>query len=392
MSMLKRDQIHGDIEFSKSELKLIDSKSFVRQRYIRQLGFVDCEYPGATHTREAHALGTCACVTDMYNAVITNNPKFYREGDLELLRMCALVHDMGHAPFSHSSEELSTISHEDRLYGILELEKNNIVFPNPYDIESWELVFQVYNGSGLTYLSDKHLISLHSFLDNVIDADKLDYLERDALNCGVSYGNFDRDGLVNNLTMLESKNNNFVMAVKTPGVQALESFILARYYMFSQVYMSPMERLRRQMFCDEMKALLPGGIYPEDAKKFLQLDDSRYIRRLKCITTLPYTLVYDGEYNIEIKSLIDRKLGEYLVCDTPRQSVFRRETEESPILIVDPILDRVIPSDEASPLLRLIENMHIHKLRYYTKHSLVDSMREQLKKLLKGGVAYDNIR
>lgn len=52
MFMLKRDQVHGDIEFSKSELKLIDSKSFIRQRYIHQLGFVDCEYPGATHTRE----------------------------------------------------------------------------------------------------------------------------------------------------------------------------------------------------------------------------------------------------------------------------------------------------------------------------------------------------
>ena len=116
--MIKRDQIHGDVEFSDAEMKLINSRSFERLRYIKQLGFAEFEFPGATHTRYQHSLGVCKCVTDMYNAVIKNCPEFYRPGDLELLRMMALVHDLGHSPFSHASEELSPITHEERLYDI----------------------------------------------------------------------------------------------------------------------------------------------------------------------------------------------------------------------------------------------------------------------------------
>ena len=383
--MFKRDQIHGDIEFSSAELKLIDSKAFIRQRYIKQLGFVECEYPGATHSRMAHALGVCACVTDMYRAVIANNPAFYRDGDLELLRMCALVHDMGHSPFSHSGESLSSITHEERLYGILESEQKNIILPNMYDIPAWELVYQVYNGTGLVYMSDKHLMSLHSFMDNVVDADKLDYLERDSVNCGVSYGYYDRDGLVNNLTMIPGKNGLEEIAILLNGVQALESFILARYYMFSRIYMSPMERLRRYLYFKEMQSLLPDGMFPDNTKKFLQLDDTKYTRRLKCLQELDYELVYDGEYDIEVKQLLDKSLGGYLICDTPRQAIFRKETDDNPIQIVDSLLDRVIPCNQASPILQGIGGVYIHKLRYYAESRLASSLRDEIVKLLRGG-------
>ena len=203
MIILKvRDQIHGDIEFTVAEMKLISSRSFERLRYIKQLAFADYEYPCAVHTRYQHSLGVCQCVTDMYNAVIKNCPEFYREGDLELLRMMALVHDLGHSPFSHGSEEFSDISHEERLTDILKYEKKNIILTHNYDIESWDLVNQVYMGEGLTYMQDRHLIALHSFMDGFVDADKIDYLERDAINCGVSYGRFDREALINNLTIV----------------------------------------------------------------------------------------------------------------------------------------------------------------------------------------------
>jgi HD superfamily phosphohydrolase len=106
-----------------------------------------------------------------------------------------------------------------------------------------------------------------------IDADKMDYLERDAINCGVSYGKFDRDALVNNLTMIKGDNGIYNLALKRQGVQALEGFILARYYMFSQVYMHPNERILRFQYCQAMKKLLPNGVYPDDVKKFLALDN-----------------------------------------------------------------------------------------------------------------------
>lgn len=382
--MIKRDQIHGDVEFSDAEMKLINSRSFERLRYIKQLGFAEFEFPGATHTRYQHSLGVCKCVTDMYNAVIKNCPEFYREGDLELLRFMALVHDMGHSPFSHASEELSHISHEERLTDILEYEKKNIILAHNYDIESWDLINQVYNGEGLTYMSDTHLIALHSFMDGFIDADKMDYLERDAINCGVSYGRFDRDALVNNLTMIKGDNGIYNIALKQNGVQALESFILARYYMFSQVYMHPEERVLRFQYCDAMKELLPNGVYPDDVRKFLALDDTKYARKLKFLQDNKYQLIYDGEFDNTIKSLVDKKLGKYLLCDTPRKNIFRKDTDDSTVMVVDDISGRVIPCSDASPILKNIEYTCIHKLRYYAETSQASELKTELIKLLKG--------
>lgn len=384
--MVKRDQIHGDIEFSDAELKLIGSKTFERMRYIKQLGFAEHTYPCATHTRYQHSLGVCQCVTDMYRAVVRNCPEFYREGDLELLRLIALVHDLGHAPFSHASEELSNISHEERLYSILQHEKRNIILAHDYDIESWELIYQVYNGEGLTYISDKHLIALHSFMDGFIDADKLDYLERDAINCGVGYGRFDRDGLINNLTIYRDDNGFEHIAVLSNGVQALESFILARYYMFSQVYLNPDERIRRYLFCEEMKSILPGGVYPDDTKKFLSLDDTKFIRRLKILQSgVGYVLIYDSEFDLGIKQLIDRKLGRELLCDAPRKGIFRTGATDSTVMVIDQLSGRAIPCSQASPILRNIEYTSIHKLRYYASEHNAEQLRQELIKILKVG-------
>lgn len=379
--MVKRDQIHGDIYFSEAEQKLITSKSFERLQYIKQLGFVNSQFPGAMHNRYQHSLGVCQCVTDMYNSVCRNNPEFYREGDLELLRLMALIHDLGHSPFSHASEELSDISHEERLGDILEYEKKNIVLAHDYDIPSWELLYQVYNGTGLTYMSDKHLIALHGFLDSFIDADKIDYLERDAYNCGVAYGRFDRSGLINNLTIV-NQNGVDNLAITSDGVQALEGFILARYYMFSHVYLSPMERILRYLYCQEMKDLLPNGKYPDDVKKFLQLDDTKYIRRLKCLQSIPYVLIYDAEYNADMKHIIDRKLGKYLLSDAPRKNVFRKDMDDSTVMVVDTLLGSVKPCSEASPILKSIEYTSVHKLRYYAEASIANEVRSELIKLV----------
>lgn len=381
--LIKRDQIHGEIELSDAEMKLINSKSFERLRYIKQLGFVETIYPGASHNRYQHSLGVCQCVTDMYNAVIKNCPDFYRDGDLELLRMMALVHDLGHSPFSHASEILSDITHEERLGDILELEKSNIILAHDYDIESWDLINQVYNGEGLTYMADSHLIALHSFLDGFIDADKLDYLERDSINCGVSYGLFDRQGLINNLTITRDKKGNEILAIKQQGVQALEGFILARYYMFSQVYMHPDERLMRKQYCDEMIGLLPNGKYPDDVKKFLALDDTKFVRKLKFIRNNNYELVFDSEFNIDIKHKIDRRLGNLVICDTPRKNIFRKDTDDDTVMVVDDVLGNCIPCAMASPIIRGIEYTSFHKLRYYAKKEVANEVRQEINKILK---------
>lgn len=382
VDLVKRDQIHGECQFSDAEMKLITSKSFERLRYIKQLGFVDLIYPGASHNRYQHSLGVCQCVTDMYNAVIKNCPEFYREGDLELLRMMALVHDLGHSPFSHASEILSDKTHEERLTDILEYEKKNIILAHNYDCEAWDLINQVYNGTGTTYLSDKHLIALHGFMDWFIDADKMDYLERDAMNCGVSYGAFDRQALINNLTVIRDSNGFETIGVKTTGIQALESFILARYYMFSQVYMAPIERIYRKQFVYEMQALLPNGKYPDDVKKFLRLDDTAYAKKLKFLGGTHIDVIYDSNYNEHLVDLITKRLGNYIVIDAPRKAIYRKDNEDANILCLDEFTGEVKTASESSDLIKSFEFLNIHKLRVYADTSVSKELRVELQKIL----------
>lgn len=380
-----RDPIYGVISFSDSEAKFISCKSFDRLRRIKQLSFSEYIYPSATHNRYTHSLGVCHIITEMYNQIANSNKDFFKDGDLELLRMMALSHDIGHSPFSHASEILSPISHEERLGEILKLEKSNIILANRYNIDGYDLINQVYNGNGFTYISDKRLITLHDFMDGFIDADKIDYLVRDAKNCGVLYGNFDRYSLIKYLILYEDKDGIFRLAIEEDGLQALESFILARYYMFSQVYFHPLRRLYDKLFIETMSKVLTNGVYPDDIKKFLQWDDSRVISKLKFLTDVPYTLVYDSDFNIKIKNLIDKTLGRYLLCDTPRKSLFRKDTDDLMIHVRKNVNNEFIPCVDASPILNSIQYEYIHKLRYYAPKQIATEIKQEIEKLLKGG-------
>lgn len=378
-----RDQIHGNMQFSEAEMAMIRSKPFERLRYIKQLAFAEFEYPGATHNRYQHSLGVCQCVSDMYEAVNRNSPEFFRDGDIELLRMMGLIHDLGHSPFSHASEELSNITHEQRLTDILELYKKAIIIPNNSGVENWDLVNQVYQGDGYAYLTNPHYITLHSFLDSFLDADKLDYLERDALNCGVSYGNFDRQDLIANLCIVHDDRSNEVLGLREEGIQAFEGFLLARYYMFNKVYFDPIERINRIQFVDAMKGLLPDGKYPDNIKKFLGYDDTRFIKRLNFLYNPQYKLIYDSAFDSELLNTIADKLGNMVLIDTPKKNIFRRDKSDSNLWIKNTLTGVTRPCTDISPLIRGIQFASVHKLRVYAPTGIADEVREELLKLVR---------
>ena len=190
-------------------------------------------------------------------------------------------------------------------------------------------------------------------------------------------GNFDRQDLINNLTMV-----NDTIAVLPEGINALESFILARYYMFSKVYMHPDERIMRIMYCDEMKEILKGGTYPESVKKFLSLDDTNYVHKLKCVKDNPYSLIYDGNFDSEFKAYVDRLLSDYLICDCPRKGLFRQSEDDSVIMVYDKDTETTTPCTELSPLLKSLEFQSIHKLRYYAPSSIEQEIKQEFRKVV----------
>lgn len=384
MDLIVRDCIFGDIYLNYSEGQIVNSDYFQRQRRIKQLDFTELIYPDATHNRLSHALGVCEAVTRMFD-VVQRKTRYFDDSHRELIRAIALVHDLGHTPKSHASESLSTITHEERLEGILKYERKNIMLKAEYPVPAWSVINQVYNGEGTQYLEDKKYFVLRSFMDGFIDADKIDYLLRDATFCGISHGQYDKDGLINSLTLLEDDKGVLQLGIEESGLHSLESFILARYYMYMMVYFHPTKRLYDRLFTDFLRSHLKGGVYPESPKAFLKYDDSTFEQKFFASEygKSKYELVCNMDYNQEIKDAIDSKLSGCLICDVPRKVVFRKRGSLENLYMKDSFWNRVIPVVDASPILKSIEYSEIHKLRYYAPAEVADSVKKEIISILR---------
>lgn len=295
-----RDPIHGFIDVSDDELKIINSAPFQRLRNIRQLATTYLVYHGAEHTRFGHSIGVMHLTSRVFDSITNKCPNLFSDNNEEneckiawyrqLLRLIGLTHDLGHAPFSHASEDLfeSGIKHED--YTKLILFNTEIAdhinsigakfqakYGEAYEITP-ELVWMIYEGKEVTnekFISPDFLF-LQSFMDGELDCDKMDYLLRDSHFCGVTYGRYDLDRFVSTLTAYKT-DDMIQLAIERGGIQALEEFILARYFMFIQVYFHKTRRFLDKSLVKCLKAILPGGKYPENVVDYLKWDDARVI-------------------------------------------------------------------------------------------------------------------
>lgn len=257
------DPIHGTIEVSVPELRLIDSWPFQRLRHIKQLGFSELAFPGASHSRYAHSLGAMQMATFMVDHILAglelndSDRKRFRQA----ARLAVLFHDIGHAPMSHVSERVMPpvdqlgigswaddskrqATHEDYTVKLLiDSELTPLIETHFSDLGlSGERLASLVIGSPAQDHSDAFTVDgrdflplLHQIVSSELDADRMDYLRRDAYYCGVSYGNYDHLWLTQNLGATEWE-GKLTMALHHKGVWAFENFLLARYHMFLSVY------------------------------------------------------------------------------------------------------------------------------------------------------------
>jgi len=222
-----RDNIHGNILIEyKVIMDLINTDIFQRLRRIRQLGGTFIVFPTSEHSRFTHSLGVYAIVRKILHEV--DDLKANLSEREKIVGMIAgLLHDIGHGPLSHAFEEVFHTNHENMTIKMI-LEDTSITqVLNSYEKNLASEVASV--------ISKKHpnplLIQLVS---SQVDADRMDYLLRDAYNCGVSYGNFDLERLLKSMRVLDNK-----IVFKESGVHAIEDYIFARYHMYWQVYLHP---------------------------------------------------------------------------------------------------------------------------------------------------------
>jgi len=275
-----RDPIHGFIYFNETEMKIVNTPTFQRLRYIRQLALTYLVYPGAEHSRFAHSMGVMEFATKMFDTLMMKHLGQLRwnkarvNRNRQLLRLAALLHDTGHAPFSHASEDLPPgIKHEEisRQF-ILAQPVSSLIneFKRALGITAHD-VASFFSAENI----DPDVVFLKGIFAGEIDADKLDYLYRDSLFSGVHYGRFDYQRLIQSLCLIEDPEGagNLIMAIEHGGLHALEAMVLARYFMFTQVYFHKIRRAYDHHLLDFLRKYVKK--YPTSLKEYVKYDDNR---------------------------------------------------------------------------------------------------------------------
>jgi HD superfamily phosphohydrolase len=268
-----RDPIHGFVEADPLEAALIDSRPLQRLRFIRQLGLTFLVYPGAEHSRFAHVLGAMALGGRAFDALVSDRPGLLAPAEQarsrRLVRLAALLHDAGHAPFSHSAEELfeGGIDHEEMTGKILASPEIAELFERHGDGIAASDVAELLRGN---VPPERRFLA--QLISGELDVDKMDYLLRDSLNCGVRYGVYDLDRLLDTLALVEDPATGALgIGVVEGGVHAVEALILARYYMFTQVYFNVTGKALEHHLSEWMRA--ERRRWPADPERFLAEDD-----------------------------------------------------------------------------------------------------------------------
>ena len=253
-----RDPLWDNIRLDRAALLALDTPAMQRLRYVRQVGHAFLVYPGATHTRFEHALGAYH-LTKRALSSLEERGELHRvpEEDCLAVRLAALLHDIGHYPFSHALEEAGFRSHEE--LGVAKLGQGELgdrlrAVGGPRFAER---VGDLIRGESAS--------PLQGLISGSLDLDKIDYLSRDARMCGVPYGTVDVDRLLSTLTLVETAPGVLEVGVQEKGVSALESLLFAKYQMYRNVYWHHAVRSATCMFKRAVRQAVSRGSVTMDA-------------------------------------------------------------------------------------------------------------------------------
>ncbi|MDW7776749.1 MAG: HD domain-containing protein [Methanosarcinales archaeon] len=284
-----RDPLYGLIEYDNTEEKIINSRIFQRLRKIKQLALASYVYPAAHHTRFEHSLG----VMHLSGKVATSLN--LDDASKKIIRLAGLLHDIGHGPFSHVSENVLE-KYVDK--GILKKYKAD----NAHELLSLLLIQQIDEIRDI--LSDKEIEDIvlllqandrrsieHDIVSGPLDVDKIDYLLRDGYFAGVKYGTFDLEKVFKSFTKIEISREETQLGITNEGIYSVEQLLLAKYHMNVQVYQHRVRRITDAMLVKGIEFAIEEGIEeiiniykikdtPEFLSDFISFDDETLIRTI----------------------------------------------------------------------------------------------------------------
>jgi HD superfamily phosphohydrolase len=273
------DPVHHFIELTAAEARLLDSSVLQRLRRLRQLGLAYLAFPSAEHSRFTHALGALAMGTRAFDQLAREGGEFFvNEADAayqrRLVRAALILHDIGHGPFSHACEAVLGVRHEERTRAMLALPEMQTHLQE-LKVEPKHVLDLILGSPQTAYPVLAELVSGPN-----LDADRMDYLLRDAYFTGVTSGRYDADQLIASLRIFEI-DGRLVTGIDRRGVVALESFVLARYMMFASVYFHHTTRMFERVLQLVLQELWPDPHRLDPIEEFLRWDDFRVLNELR---------------------------------------------------------------------------------------------------------------
>jgi HD superfamily phosphohydrolase len=237
--LLVRDPLYGLIRITPADLSILKTIPITRMRWIKQMGLACLVFPGANHTRFEHSIGTLFVANRLIEGLIKRTDEDFLEENIQEIRFAALLHDLGHSPFSHVTEEF--------------FQRNPKFLPisgGSYDHERYteEIILkdralrEIFKKEGI----DSKLVSklaigksgtfLDSLMSSSVDVDKIDYVSRDGYFCGLPYGRVDLSSLVESIDLAKNKLGKTVVVFDRKGRDALEGLLMSRFYLATTIH------------------------------------------------------------------------------------------------------------------------------------------------------------
>ena len=382
-----RCPVHGFVPINAWERDIISQAAFQRLRRIRQLAWTDEVYPGAMHTRFEHSLGVMHTTSLLYDAIWRNGREVL-ENELQyndagqkryrqFVRLAALLHDVGHCPFSHAAEELfpdkpngKKFVHEEYSAEIIRTKFSDVIDRHPanknFDFRATQIAALIEGsieaGSALFW---KELVS------GQMDADRMDYLLRDSHHIGVNYVKFDLQRLISSVTVVPGLEGATPrLGIQEGGWHAAEALVLARYFMFTQVYFHKTRVAYDIHVREAMRTLLPFGTLPKPVaagiEEFLRWDDWRVLglladgqggeHGLRLSSRNHYRLIYQTpevclKEDLNALEVTRQKLGS-LLAEEMRAGKNWYKTGNVDISVVSDLNQKSFPLSQSSNMLR----------------------------------------
>ncbi len=387
-----RDPVHGSIYYSDQEVAVLDTQEYQRLRTIKQLGFSEFSFPGATHNRYLHSIGVGHLVGQVFDSIFKVYP-FSKPAVGKRLRqatrLAALLHDVGHGPLSHTTEQvmppvsdLKVSVYRDPVQGGRRANHEDYTIKYVTDSKIADTIrkhFPEITPMHVACLIDKTLAAPDDFfidqgcdfrpilsqvVSSELDADRMDYLERDSYFCGTNYGKIDHEWLIQNMTF-HRIDNKLYLALNRRALYSFDDFLISRHHMHLMVYFHHKSIIYEEMLNRYLSSADCEFRLPSDISEYTAFNDYKLHEHLSQSTNpwaqriaqkRPYRVLIELHNNIDAsrpehikKSLEHEGIDVIWASSKARLSKYHSGSEEDKAMDIF-VVDQYDRKDKPSPI------------------------------------------